>query len=1173
MDVFDLVAKITLDTSEYEQSLSRASTLTRDFGKDLGATTDPVKVFGSAFGVVTRETSTAEESTSAFSESINELKSMLEQGSDSIEAFAEGALQGIDEAAAEVEAANGEFSDLMDTLVELGAEFRLGDISAEDFAAALLGISLDADGATSSTDDLAEAAFRAQSETNKAGSATSFFGDMIKANLGGDIIKKGISMLKDLVVETAQYGDTIDKSSQKLGISSKAYQEWDAVLQHSGASMSSMSATFKTLANAVQDASADQEAAFKRLGLSLDDLKTKSTEDVFSEVIFALQRMESGTERTAIATDLLGRGAMEMGALLNTSAEDTQAMIDRVNELGGVMSEDGVKTSAEFQDSLQDFKTAASGFGRDIGTLVLPVLTELMNTATDAAAAMRNVGIDKTVGDYENVADKIRAAKDNVAEWNEKLERAQKFGENTSYQLKGLANATEQLTAILEDAGTKTSVYDQIISGELTAAEAADLLGISLEDVERELETYREQTRAAAEQTEDAADEMADLTARMEAHKEAAKKVTDAMETLAGSYPGLTDALDRFGVKIETASAWLVDNGMTADEWAGKVTSAVGNVINGFDPLSTSLDMSLEEMANSLSNNIQAYNNWNSNIQKLMAAAADTGDQSAVDFVNYMMDLGVGAADQVAAMVDDVDGTMATFAPLFADATDAGMLAVYNGIEGGKAQAVTAGEEVSEAANDALGSADTESTGANLTHGVARGMRSSAAVSAVVSAGQYVSNAANNAMRVAAMIHSPSRLTAPTGEFITKGVATGMVSSDAIRSLHESADKLTGETVKDLETMVKAWNDVYDSYYEGLKHQNFFLEISGDTDQIVANYRTIQRTLHEQKEHYLALGVDANSKAIRQMEEDWWKYQKNIVSTISDAYDAVLSGLEHSLFLAEKNGKSATERIEILRNLQKATHEEAEELRRLGYSETSAEIMAAQKRWWGYEDEVKSIAAEEMETWEQVAKAMQDAYDQAFNEIADKRDQMKDKLSGYADLFTSYSGYNGPGKFVILSDLDKQTSELEKYGDMLDSLRERGVNEGLMQQILGMSVDDANSFAYQLMKLSDAQWDKYMDAFERNQTVAEDIANRYYQPEFDALNGQSLVEISPADQKQLEYSEEEVSLLSRIAEAIQNGTQKVEFKIGERVIAEATFDELVAVGKSRGMDIVNAKVG
>ena len=130
--------------------------------------------------------------------------------------------------------------------------------------------------------------------------------------------------------EVAAYGDEIDKMSQKMGISAQAYQEWDAVMQHSGTSMESLKTSMKTMASAAENGN----EAFQALGISEEEVATLSQEALFDKVIAGLQGMEEGTERTYIASQLLGRGATELGALLNTSAEDTQAMKDRLHELG-----------------------------------------------------------------------------------------------------------------------------------------------------------------------------------------------------------------------------------------------------------------------------------------------------------------------------------------------------------------------------------------------------------------------------------------------------------------------------------------------------------------------------------------------------------------------------------------------------------------------------------------------------------------------------------------------------------------------------------------------------------------------------------------------------------------------------------------------------------------------
>ena len=119
--------------------------------------------------------------------------------------------------------------------------------------------------------------------------------------------------LVDGATDVAAYGDNIDKMSQKMGISIEAYQEWDAVMQHSGTSMESMKASMKTLANAVENGN----EAFEKIGLSQEALAEMSQEEIFEATISGLQNIEDTTQRTYLAGQLLGRGATELGALLN----------------------------------------------------------------------------------------------------------------------------------------------------------------------------------------------------------------------------------------------------------------------------------------------------------------------------------------------------------------------------------------------------------------------------------------------------------------------------------------------------------------------------------------------------------------------------------------------------------------------------------------------------------------------------------------------------------------------------------------------------------------------------------------------------------------------------------------------------------------------------------------
>ena len=174
---------------------------------------------------------------------------------------------------------------------------------------------------------------------------------------------------------TAAYGDNIDKMSQKMGISAKAYQEWDFVMQHAGSSIDSLKGSMKTLANAATSGN----DAFAKLGITQQQIAGMSQEELFGATISALQNVKNETERTSLASKLLGKGATELGALFNMTSDETDALKKQVHDLGGVMSDDAVKAAANYQDEMQNMKTALTGVKNNIMSSFLPGISSVMN--------------------------------------------------------------------------------------------------------------------------------------------------------------------------------------------------------------------------------------------------------------------------------------------------------------------------------------------------------------------------------------------------------------------------------------------------------------------------------------------------------------------------------------------------------------------------------------------------------------------------------------------------------------------------------------------------------------------------------------------------------------------------------------------------------------------------
>lgn len=257
--------------------------------------------------------------------------------------------------------------------------------------------------------------------------------------------------IMDGVSAAADYGDNIDKMSQKMGLSTDAYQEWDFVMQHCGTSIEALKPSMKTLAMAAEKGS----DAFAQLGISEEQIASMSQEELFNATIAGLQNVTDETQRTALAAELLGRGATELGPLMNMTAEETEAMRQQVHDLGGVMSNDAVKAAAAYKDSLQNMQTAIGGLKNKLAGDLLPSVTQVMDGLTILFSG----------GDTEEAMAQIEEGIDALCEKLEELiPRVLEIG---SQILMKLAEAIIENLPTLIDTGME--ILDMVIQGIIEA--------------------------------------------------------------------------------------------------------------------------------------------------------------------------------------------------------------------------------------------------------------------------------------------------------------------------------------------------------------------------------------------------------------------------------------------------------------------------------------------------------------------------------------------------------------------------------------------------------------------------------------------------------------------------------------------------------------------------------
>lgn len=212
-------------------------------------------------------------------------------------------------------------------------------------------------------------------------------------------LKEVASAAAKAAVDVSSLGDSIAKQSRNANMSIEGYQEWSYILERNGATIDGV----KNAMLKLEKASEENNAAFQELGITQEQLATMSPEETFNATIAALQNVSDEGRRTVLASQLLGKSfGTDLGTLLNSSAEDTEALREKVHELGMVMSEEAVSNSEKFTDSLGDLKGTLNGLKNNIVAEFLPSLTGVMDGLTDVFSGRDTEGGLKKITDGVN---------------------------------------------------------------------------------------------------------------------------------------------------------------------------------------------------------------------------------------------------------------------------------------------------------------------------------------------------------------------------------------------------------------------------------------------------------------------------------------------------------------------------------------------------------------------------------------------------------------------------------------------------------------------------------------------------------------------------------------------------------------------------------------------------
>lgn len=274
-------------------------------------------------------------------------------------------------------------------------------------------------------------------------------------------------------------------------------------------------------------------------------------------------------------------------------------------------------------------------------------------------------------------------------------------------------------------------------------------------------------------------------------------------------------------------------------------------------------------------------------------------------------------------------------------------------------------------------------------------------------------------------------------------------------------------------------------------------------------------------------------------EEQYWSERKSTLEKYRDddseewnaLYDKVT---EHYTKLAEAEKKAkeaalkedtaeAKKRFDALYSQlsdEKITREQfndeyaalTEELaqKQIDISEYAADKIAS------YDEKVRK---EKMTAWEKASKEITDKITKTYENVTQAYEKAKSQLISSAKLIDQKVTDTSGADRYILTDFEKKRKELAKYRKDLEKLKETGISDDLMEQVMSLSYDSGERQGYisELLKMSDSQRKKYykdVDAFyaDAGKTAAFEVQDDLTEADRIAKEGiESIYGSMPAD--------------------------------------------------------------
>lgn len=186
--------------------------------------------------------------------------------------------------------------------------------------------------------------------------------------------------------------DQLGKMAQKTGVAVEQMSIFTYMAQQADVSQEDLGKGLAKLSktmDGLNKGDAEVAGAFKRIGLSAQDLAGLGLDQIMLKVANAQSQYSDGAGKAAVMMGIFGKSGANLIPLMNDLANGGfENAKKKLQELGLVISGETAKAAQDFNDSMKRLEMAAQGVTVQVAGTMLPGLTKAIDGLVSALAGM-----------------------------------------------------------------------------------------------------------------------------------------------------------------------------------------------------------------------------------------------------------------------------------------------------------------------------------------------------------------------------------------------------------------------------------------------------------------------------------------------------------------------------------------------------------------------------------------------------------------------------------------------------------------------------------------------------------------------------------------------------------------------------------------------------------------